>query len=159
MTVTQDGTITGSTDDFVSEKPETVPVESATLRFANGPVMTRIDAGPATLSFAPQIKPLALVRVRSGEPVVMGGKGKKWPPEIQQLRSEISALVKEDQDARKPLDNERMVAADAKARPAVARILDKYGWVTKSLAGSDTADAFWLLVQHQDLDLQQSALA
>lgn len=51
-----------------------------------------------------------------------------------------------------------MAVADSKAKQFVASTLDKYGWVNASIAGADTAHEFWLLVQHQSLDLQEKAL-
>jgi hypothetical protein len=67
-------------------------------------------------------------------------------------------MVKEEQDARLAFNEARTEAADAKNRPEVLRIFDRYGCVTYSLAGKDAAHNFWLLVQHQGLEIQQRLL-
>ena len=82
----------------------------------------------------------------------------EYPPEIRTLRGQLHAMVKEDQDARMAFDLPRMEAADEKNRAEVLRIFDRYGWVTKSLAGKDASHNFWLLVQHQTPEIQQRML-
>jgi hypothetical protein len=158
MTIAQDGSFSNSSDEFVTEPPVALTMQNDSLKFANGVTMTRSDENHASMSVAPQIHPLSFLRVSSDAIVVMGGKGKVWPAEIEKLRRQIEDLAKEDQDARLALNQDRMRAADAKAHEAVNSILDHYGWVNASLAGADAAHRFWLLVQHQDLDLQQRAL-
>jgi len=49
--------------------------------------------------------------------------------------------------------------ADARNRPELLRIFDRFGWVTNSLAGKDAAHNFWLLVQHQTPEIQQRLLS
>jgi hypothetical protein len=157
MNFSQDGTMTAGGIEYVTGEPETTAVEPRALKFINGVVLTLVDDRHATLTLAPQIHPLQLVRMPDGETVQMATL-REWSPEIQSLRQELVALVKEDQDARNAFDDKRIVAADTHARSEVVRIMDKYGWVTKSLAGSDAAHDFWLLMQHQDLALQQRGL-
>jgi hypothetical protein len=81
-----------------------------------------------------------------------------YPAEILALRERLRAMAKEDQDARLAFDEVRTEAVDAGSRPEVLRIFETYGWVTKSLAGKAAANDFWLLVQHQTIDLQQRFL-
>lgn len=157
MGFSQDGIASAGSAEYVTEKPEQFTIESGTLKFTNGAVITQTDDTHATLTLAPQIRPLPLVRISVGQ-VVELAKPREWPPEIQALRQELAALVKDDQDARNTFDEKRMLASDTHARPEVIRIMDKFGWVTKSLAGANAANEFWLLVQHQDLALQQRAL-
>jgi hypothetical protein len=158
MAFTEDGAISAGSAEYVAEKPAPFTIEAETLKFANGAVITRMDETHATLTLAPQIRPLQLIRMPDGEPIEMA-KPRDWPPEIQSLRRELAALVKDDQDARTAFDEKRTITADAHAHAEVIRILDRYGWVTKSLAGSDAAHDFWLLVQHQDLPIQQRGVA
>lgn len=78
--------------------------------------------------------------------------------EIRELRSRLSAMVRADQEARLAFDGARAKAVDVENRAEVLRIFEKYGWVTQSLAGTEAAHDFWLLVQHQDADIQQRLL-
>lgn len=84
--------------------------------------------------------------------------GPEYPAEIRDLQAKLSAMVKADQNARMAFDLKRMVEADEKDRAEVVRIFEKYGWVTKSLAGKDASTNFWLLVQHQTPEIQRRML-
>lgn len=106
------------------------------------------------------MRPWMLERVPEGSKVILAKSilEPKYAKNIQALRTQLSELVKQDQDARLALDEARMKIADAKSSPELLRIFDRYGWVTNSLAGKAAAHNFWLLVQHQEPELQQRFL-
>jgi hypothetical protein len=103
------------------------------------------------------------------------------PPAVKapELRKEIQARVKTDQDARFALigfmaknkitgkpDNDlppklarewdklrkRLEEIDKKNTAWMKKVVEKHGWPGKSLVGSDGAQSAWLLVQHADHD-------
>ena len=82
----------------------------------------------------------------------------EYPEEIRALREQLRTIIGEDQDARLAFNQARIEAADTENRPEVLRIFDRYGWVTKSVAGQDASHSFWLLVQHQTPEIQQRLL-
>jgi len=123
-------------------------------------VMTLTDGNRATLAI-PTIRPLDLERAPGDSSAVVLATSLPEPnysQGIRALREQLRAMVTEDQDARMAFDSSRMDAIDKKNRPTILEIFAKYGWVTRSLAGQDAAHNFWLLVQHQNLDLQQRLL-
>ena len=75
-----------------------------------------------------------------------------------ELRQELLAMMKADQDARVRLLRDDQQAAEfvrALDRRHTARmheIVAKFGWPGRSLVGRDGAKAAWLLVQHADHD-------
>ena len=79
-------------------------------------------------------------------------------PELEALRDQLIAMEEADQTPRQkiPIDYQEMDRVDALHRPEVERIHEAYGWPTYSLVGHEAADAFFLLVQHQDLEMQQA---
>lgn len=74
MIIAQDGTLSADSDDFVTEAPIALTVEQDSVKFANGPTMTRTDNDHAKLSVAAQIRPVTFLRVPAGSPVVMGAR-------------------------------------------------------------------------------------
>jgi hypothetical protein len=121
--------------------------------------MTLKDANHATMGpFG--IPAFKLERVPAGETVVLATSlpVQTYPPEIERLRAQLKAMVKEEQDARLAFDGARMKATDDKNRPEVLRIFEKYGWPKSSAVGSDAAFDFWLLVQHQTPEIQRRLL-
>lgn len=87
-----------------------------------------------------------------------------WPelnplsPEIARLQAELTKMADEDQAVRMaiPASLSRMQEVDRTHLPALLRIHRKYGWLKISVAGKESAGRFWLLVQHQNLELQRS---
>ncbi len=93
------------------------------------------------------------------------------PPKFSQpeLREELAQMVKLDQaarfkmieamrnkgssslDAMKPILKE-LQEIDQKHTKRMKAIVEKYGWPTKSMVGTDGAQNAWLLVQHADHD-------
>lgn len=164
ITMDQDGDITE-----VGGELATSSVEGGELK--QGRLQLKIDddrfemtlQSPTQASLGMQvvgIRPWKLERVAGGNAVILATSlpEPEYSPEIRALRERLSAMVKEDRDARMAFDNARIHVADAKDRPAVLEIFEKYGWVTVSLAGKDAAHNFWLLVQHQTPEIQQRTL-
>lgn len=151
----------------ISEAQETLPIEKGRLGAGrleltidgDHYVLTLEDSGKALLA-TEGLHPWKLERAPAGSTVVLATSlpQREYPAEIRALREELRGMVKEDQDARMAFDYARMEAVDAKDRAEVLRIFAKYGWVTRSLAGSDAAHDFWLLVQHQTPEIMQRLL-
>lgn len=146
LTIDQDGDVTE-----LSPEQVTLPVQRASLKPG------RLHARVARHGHAPLAPGAAL---SDGNAVMLATKlpEPEYPPEIRALREQLRGMVKEDQEARFAFDEARMDSADAKDRPEVLRIFDRYGWVTISLAGKDAAHNYWLLVQHQTPEIQQRLL-
>ena len=88
-----------------------------------------------------------------------------WPVptysrEILDLQGRLKQMVKVDQAPRTgdTLSDEKLAAVDAAHRAELLRIHEKFGWPTFSLAGKEASANYWLLVQHQDLELQRKVL-
>ena len=162
LAIDQDGDVTN-----VGSEQEALPVRGAKLK--NGRLemvidddhfsMTKEGQDRASLVLA-GMRPWRLERAADSSAVVLATNlpQTEYSEEIRALRSQLSTMVKEEQDARLAFNEARTEAADAKNRPEVLRIFDRYGCVTYSLAGKDAAHNFWLLVQHQGLELQQRLL-
>ena len=162
LSIDQDGDVTG-----IGPGQVTLPVQKSKLaakeleltidgeRF----VMTLAALNHATLAME-GMRPWNLERVSNGRPVVLASRLREphYPAAILALRRQLRAMVQEDQDVRLAFDHARMEAVDARNRPEVERIFNKYGWVTKTLAGKDAAHDFWLLVQHQAPEIQRRFL-
>lgn len=75
-----------------------------------------------------------------------------------ELRQELLAMMKADQDARVRLlrddqqATEFVQALDRRHTARMQEIVAKFGWPGRSLVGRDGAKAAWLLVQHADQD-------
>jgi hypothetical protein len=80
--------------------------------------------------------------------------------EIAALQTELKRMADEDQAVRNsnPISERRMQEIDQANLPLILRIHRKYGWPKASLVGKETAGRFWLLVQHQELNLQRKLL-
>jgi hypothetical protein len=88
-----------------------------------------------------------------------------WPiptysKEILDLQERLKQMVKVDQAPRTgdTISHEKLAAIDAAHRAEVLRIHEKYGWPTFSLAGKEASHNYWLLVQHQDLEVHRLIL-
>ena len=92
-----------------------------------------------------------------------------------ELRAELQARVKKDQDVRAKLIREtsargltgnqlpadvlkEMQAVDADNRAWLGMVVDTHGWPGKSLVGADGAHDAWLMVQHTDRAFQARCL-
>ena len=82
------------------------------------------------------------------------------------LKKYISQLVEQDQKFRKNLVREELGSylvylVDSVHNQLIHRILDQHDYPTQRLIGRQGMKDFWLLVQHQDLDikLQEGCLA
>jgi hypothetical protein len=122
-----------------------------------------VDSDHATLALAemPWVW-VSLRRVREGERVRVSAD---WPqpryaPEIVALQKRIKAMVEEDQEARRAgnIAPAAIEEVDRGHRAEVEAIFAKYGWPKRSIVGGEAAHDYWLLVQHQPLDLQQRML-
>src|SRR5437773_3810644 len=162
LTISQDGDVSGVGPDQV-----TLPVQKSKLSAGqleltiddNPFVMTLLDKDRAVLHLE-GMRPWNLERASEGSAVKLASSLPEphYPDDTRALRDQLRDMVKEEQDARLALDQVRIEASDAKNRPEVLRIFDKYGWVTNSLAGKDAAHNFWLLIQHQTPEIQRRLL-
>lgn len=104
--------------------------------------------------------PWIFERVTSDAPLVVTNWGHEpESPEMAAARDRLIQMAQEDQAVRQGKiswgDLERITA---KHKPEILRIHAQYGWPKRSKFGVDAADAFWLLVQHQDHALQKRLL-
>jgi hypothetical protein len=162
LSINQDGDV-----ESLGGEPITLPIKRAALQSKHlnltiddtSFVMTLNGDSHATLAIN-GMRPWPLDRVPTGKTVVLATKfpARTYPPEIQTLRRQLKDMVKADQDARFAFDEARFQAVDARNKPEIERIFHRYGWITRTLAGSDAAHDFWLLVQHQTPELQRRFL-
>ncbi len=105
---------------------------------------------------------IPLRRARASEPLTLPASwpAREYPPEIAAVQARLKEMVDLDQAVRegKKISFEAMEAADSKHRPEIERIFERYGWPKRSVFGRETAHSFWLLVQHQPLELQEKML-
>ena len=158
----QDGDVTKIGRDRI-----TLPVQKSRLRQGKLEivinddqfVMMLVDHLHASLQLH-GMRPWNLERAQAGSAVILARSllQRMYTKEIQALRAQLGALVKQDQDARLVFDEGRMAAADANSRAEILRFSSQYGCVTRSLAGKDAAHNFWLLVQHQTPEMQRLLL-
>jgi hypothetical protein len=122
--------------------------------------MTSQGTDRALLSLDGPIAPWHLERVAAGAAVVLATKlpEPEYSPEMRELRTRLAAMVQEDQAARMAYDEAGIASADEKNRPEVLRIFERFGWVTRSLAGTEASHQFFLLVQHQTPEIQRRLL-
>ena len=80
--------------------------------------------------------------------------------EITVLQEELRRMVAVDQAARtaNPVSIKQMQRVDEEHYPRLLEIYKQYGWPTFTLVGKEAARDYWLLVQHQRLDLQKMVL-
>ncbi|HYE06017.1 MAG TPA: DUF6624 domain-containing protein [Planctomycetota bacterium] len=85
------------------------------------------------------------------------------PPRDDDLRSELLAMAKVDQESRHAdaATQRAMGDVDARHTARLRAIVDRCGWPDASLVGEDGSFAAWLLVQHADGDpaFQERCLA
>src|SRR5205085_8924645 len=84
----------------------------------------------------------------------------QYPAEIVEIQKQLQSMEAEDQAVRlaTPISMSRMEEVDRKHRPELERIFERYGWPKRSVFGKESTHHYWLLVQHQPLDLQQRML-
>jgi hypothetical protein len=128
--------------------------------------MKLLDADHATvvaLAVAAQVPPWKLIRARAPDELALSGA---WPrpgepaPAIAEVIREIDEMASRDEAARAPAaySAEEMEAMDQANRAGLEQIHRRYGWPAVSLVGKQAAHEYFLLVQHQDLDLQRAVL-
>jgi uncharacterized protein DUF6624 len=166
LTIDLEGDVATITPDQVNLPIQKAALSGGQLELTiNGDrfLMTMEDHNRASLvedGMPPWMHPWHLERAADGDSVVLATHLPEpdYPQEIRALRGQLRTMVAEDQEARFAFDEARIQAVDAKNRPEVLRIFDRYGWVTNSVAGKDAAHNFWVLVQHQTLEIQQRLL-
>lgn len=105
------------------------------------------------------MRPLEFVRAELDEAPAIEWRAPILPPDIAAVRDELVAMAEEDQSARTgPIAGSRIDELALGHRPALERIHDRYGWPYRSVFGTEAAQAFALLVQHQATDLQERLL-
>lgn len=164
LTIEGDGTVVEIGPDQVTlpvQESKLAPGELELMIDDDRYVMTLVNHDRASLQLdMAGMRPLKLERASDGSAVMLANKMLEpdYPEEILVLRNQLAIMAKADQAARLPFNAARMEAEDARNRPEVLRIFEKYGWVTRALAGSGAAHDFWLLVQHQTPEIQRRLL-
>lgn len=85
---------------------------------------------------------------------------------MKTLSNTILEMMKVDQDARKAAHRAQMAGEDATTHKHLVYVIDaahnqrihqlitKHGYPTRKVVGAKALKAFWLLVQHQDFDIE-----
>ena len=128
--------------------------------------MQLLDADHATVvavAVAGRVPPWRLVRASPRDNLQLGGA---WPrrgepaPAVAELIREIEEMASGYAAAgagRFPAED--LDAGDPANRSAIEQIHARYGWPLLSLVGRRAAHDYFLLVEHQDLELQKAVLA
>jgi hypothetical protein len=162
LSINQDGDVTAIEPGEVAQPVEKTRINNGALTLSiDGDQfhMRLADGDRATLAIE-SFRPWKIERVPPGTQVTLATKLMEpdYPPNIRELRRNLRSMVTADQEARMAFDEKRQAEMDRKHRGFVLRIFDQYGWVTHSLAGKDAAHDFWLLVQHQEPEMQRRML-
>jgi hypothetical protein len=138
------------------------------VRFSAGEdrfVIRRVDQDHASLKLADaawMIPPMRLERARASQDVTVASEwpAPEYPPDVAALQKELRSMEEADQAVRMttPISVSRMEEVDRKHRPELERIFERYGWPKRSVVSREAAHDYWLLVQHQPLDVQQRML-
>jgi len=159
----------------ISAEQEEVPVTDAAI--ADNSVeftfdgdryrMKLLDADRATviaLAVAGQVPPWGLVRATAHDDLTLSGA---WPrtgepaPAVAEAIREIEEMATRDEAVRAPdkFTPQEMEAVDQANRTGLEQIHQRYGWPALSLVGERAAHQYFVLVEHQGLDLQRALLA
>jgi hypothetical protein len=123
--------------------------------------MTLIDSDHAKLVLVDvPAPPMLLERAGPGDREIAAWPEQHFSDEVVALRVLLKRITDEDQEVRtRPsLSLTEEAVVDRRHRPEIDRIHEQYGWLKASVAGKDAAHMFWLLVQHQDAELQRRLL-
>lgn len=71
-----------------------------------------------------------------------------------ELRDELLAMAREDQDERTGVSPEN---SDREHADRLAAIVERFGWPTRTMVGTDGGTAAWLIAQHADFDVDFQA--
>ncbi|MCU1236814.1 MAG: hypothetical protein JWP63_4781, partial [Candidatus Solibacter sp.] len=84
----------------------------------------------------------------------------RYPAEIVALQKKLKAMVKVDQKVRMApkVSLAEMEKVDRRHLAEVLLNHAKYGWPRISVVGREASHDYWLLLQHQDLEVQQMVL-
>jgi hypothetical protein len=124
------------------------------------------DADHATvvaLAVAGQVPPWKLVRATAHDELALSGA---WPrpgepaPAIAELIREIHEMASRDEALRAAGTDspEELETMDQANRAGLEQIHQRYGWPAVSLVGKQAAHEYFLLIQHQDLDIERAVL-
>jgi hypothetical protein len=160
LTIDQDGAVTHTGGSEV-----TMPIQRAALKadrleltINDDDFVVTHEKDGALLMRMEHMRPWTLERGPNDLRLATSVSKPRYPAEIVALRAKLHGMVEQDQAARLAFDEKKTNDIDTGNRPELLRIYNHYGWVTNSLAGKDAAHDFWLLVQHQPLDIQQRML-
>ena len=106
------------------------------------------------------LPPMSLERARPGDRDIAVWPEQHFNDDVVALRSILKRITDEDQEVRTrtSLSPTEVAAVDRRHRPEIDRIHEQHGWLKASVAGKDASHMFWLLVQHQDAELQRRLL-
>jgi hypothetical protein len=108
------------------------------------------------------VPPWKFERVESGEKATVALDWPIWDsdPKVVTIREQLRVLAEKDQAAREkePIDPVETEELSRSARPALELIYQQFGWPKYSVFGTVAVHDFWVLIQHQSLDLQQQML-
>ena len=126
-------------------------------------VLTMPD--PEHLGLAPSELPwmsILLQRARPSDDLTVPSPWPQphYPPDVLELQQKLKIMVEKDQAVRTTtrISAEAMMSIDGRNRPELEKIFADYGWPKRSLVGKEATHNFWLLVQHQPVDVQAGML-
>jgi hypothetical protein len=125
--------------------------------------MTLRDEQHALLDWTKGFVPaLQFERTGPGQKVVVASDWTEsnLDSDIIAIRQKLRAAAADDQVARQKrlMDPKELEELSDNAKPLLDAIYGSYGWPKISLFGDQTANDFWLLVQHQSPALQEQML-
>jgi hypothetical protein len=129
--------------------------------------MKLLDADHATVvdvAIDGQVPPWKLVRATAHDELALSGA---WPrpgepsPATAEAIREIAEMTSQEEAAQASdkYSVEEMEAIAEANRAGLEQIHQRFGWPAASLVGKQAAHQYFLLVEHQDLDLQTAMLA
>jgi hypothetical protein len=108
------------------------------------------------------VPPWKFERVSNGQAVRIATD---WPvfnadPEIEGIRQRLRELSDQDKTAREEsvIDPNKLEQLSQRSRSLLQNIFDTYGWPKISIFGTQACNDFWLLVQHEPLQMQEEML-
>jgi hypothetical protein len=161
----QDGDFSAISAEHKQEPVVEPTIVTSRLEFVSGTgadrdkfSMTLIDPDHARLALVDvPLPPMSLERAGPGDRDIAVWPEQHFSDEVVALRAILKRIADEDQEIR-TRSSLSPTEVDRRHRPEIDRIHEQYGWLKASVAGKDAAHMFWLLVQHQDAELQRRLL-
>jgi hypothetical protein len=164
-TMDGDGDFTGISAESASYKVTKAAISGKSLELTVGDErysmsLTEVDRAALRLLDPTDPFPAAKLERTADREVRVASNWPAYSEEIRKLQERLQEMVKADQAVRTgpTISRTEVMATDAAHRAEVLRIHEKYGWPVISAVGKEASSNYWLLVQHQDLDVMRMVL-